>query len=54
MQVIINNKEETFLSLISWIFCNKFIIFELFKKNLKTSYAKSLLAPLYFFKNENY
>jgi len=48
MQVIINNKEETFLSLIRGIFYNKFIIFELFKKDLKTSYAQTLLGPIYF------
>jgi hypothetical protein len=39
MHIIINNKEETFLSLIRGIFYNKFIIFELFKKDLKTSYV---------------
>ncbi len=48
MTVIINNKNISFFHLIREIFYNKFIIFELFKKDFKTSYAQSLLGPLYF------
>jgi len=48
MTIIINNQNPTFISLVKEVFYNKFIIFELFKKDLKTSYAQSLLGPFYF------
>ena len=48
MTIIINNQNDTFISLVREVFYNKFIILELFKKDLKTSYAQSLLGPFYF------
>jgi lipopolysaccharide transport system permease protein len=48
MTVVINNQNDTFASLLKEVIYNKFIIFELFKKDLKTSYAQSLLGPFYF------
>jgi lipopolysaccharide transport system permease protein len=46
--LVINNQNHSFITLVKEVIYNKFIIFELFKKELKTSYAQSLLGPAYF------
>jgi lipopolysaccharide transport system permease protein len=46
--IVINKQNYRFITLVKEIIYNKFIIFELFKKELKTSYAQSLLGPAYF------
>lgn len=46
--IIINKKGKSFIDYIFDIFTNKFLIYELLKKDFKIAYAQTILGPLFF------